>query len=123
MTLIYNRAFVTIASLNITKTIDFYSKLLQLKPEKYIPNVYAEFDLQQLRLAIFRPKIDNITEFNNSQGSGMSICLEVVDLAKAIAFLTEIGYPPSGDITTASHGKEIYAYDPSGNRLILYQKN
>ena len=123
MTLIYNRAFVTIATLDITKTIDFYSKLLQLKPEKYIPNVYAEFDLPQLHLAIFQPKIDHITEFNNSQGSGMSICLEVIDLANAIAFLTEIGYPPSGDIITASHGQEIYAYDPAGNRLILYQKN
>ncbi len=123
MVLTYNRAYIAIAALDITKTIDFYSKLLQLKPEKYIPNVYAEFDLQQLRLAIFQPKIDNITEFNNSQGSGMSICLEVVDLENAIAFLSEIGYPPSGNIVTASHGKELYVYDPSGNRIILYQKN
>ncbi len=123
MALTYTRAYIAIAALDITKTVDFYSKLLQLKPEKYLPNVYAEFDSKYLRLAIFKPKIDNITEFNNSQGSGMSICLEVVDLEDAIAFLTEIGYPPSGDIVTASHGKEIYAYDPPGNRLILYQKN
>ena len=123
MALTYTRGYIAIAALDITKTVDFYSKLLQLKPEKYLPNVYAEFDYEQLRLAIFKPKIDNITEFNNSQGSGMSICLEVVFLANAIAFLTEIGYPPSGDIITASHGKEIYAYDPAGNRLILYQKN
>ena len=123
MTLTYNRAYIAIAALDITKTIDFYSKLLQLKPENYIPNVYAEFDCQQFRLAIFQPKIDNIAEFNNSKGSGLSICLEVVDLEAAIAFLIEIGYPTSGDIVTASHGQEIYVYDPSGNRIILYQKN
>ena len=123
MTFTYNRAYIAIASTNITKTIDFYSKLLQLEPEKYNPNVYAEFVYKQLRLAIFKPKIDNINEFNNSQGSGMSICLEVDDLEDAIAFLTEIGYPPSDNIVTSSHGKELYVYDPSGNRIILYQKN
>ncbi|MGL4502923.1 MAG: glyoxalase, partial [Planktothrix sp.] len=26
-----------------------------------------------------------------------------------------------GEIITAAHGREIYAYDPMGNRLILYQ--
>ena len=121
--LTYNRAYIAIASTNITKTVDFYSKLLQLKPEKYLTNVYAEFDYQQLRIAIFKPKIDNIAEFNNSQGSGMSICLEVADLENAIAFLTVIGYPPANDIIVSSHGKELYVYDPSGNRIILYQKN
>ena len=123
MTLTYTRAYIAIAALDITKTIDFYSKLLQLKPEKYLPNVYAEFDYEQLRLAIFKPKIDNITEFNNFQGSGMSICLEVDDLENAISFLTAIGYPSSDNIVTSSHGKELYVYDPSGNRIILYQKN
>ena len=53
----------------------------------------------------------------------MSICLEVDDLKDAIAFLTEIGYPSSGDIIVSSHGKELYVYDPSGNRIILYQKH
>ncbi|MGK7897757.1 MAG: VOC family protein [Xenococcus sp. (in: cyanobacteria)] len=123
MNLTYNRAYIAIASTNITKTVDFYSKLLQLEPEKYAPNIYAEFAHQQLRLAIFKPKIDNITEFNNSQGSAMSICLEVTDLENAIAFLKSIGYPPNNDVIVSSHGKELYVYDPSGNRIILYQKN
>ncbi|MBA2747243.1 MAG: hypothetical protein H0U45_00545 [Tatlockia sp.] len=51
----------------------------------------------------------------------MSLCLEVEDLASAIAYLINIGYPPPGEIVTASHGKEIYACDPDGNRLILHQ--
>ena len=119
----YTRAYIAIAALDITEMVNFYSKLLELEPEKYLPNIYAEFDLPQLRLAIFKPKIENVSEFDNSKSSGMSICLEVVNIENAIAFFTKIGYPISGDIITASHGKEIYAYDPAGNRLIIYQKN
>ena len=52
---------------------------------------------------------------------GMSLCLEVKDLEGAIAHLVAIGYPTSGEIIVASHGREIYAYDPAGNRLILHQ--
>jgi hypothetical protein len=32
-------------------------------------------------------------------------------------------YAPPGEITTASHGREIYAYDPNSNRLILHESN
>jgi hypothetical protein len=51
----------------------------------------------------------------------MSLCVEVADLDAAIARLVAIGYPPPGDMLTASHGREIYAYDPDGNRLILHE--
>ncbi|MHC5860203.1 VOC family protein [Nostoc sp.] len=53
--------------------------------------------------------------------SKISLCLEVSNLEDAIAHLTSLGYPPPGEISIASHGKEIYAYDPDGNRLILHQ--
>ena len=83
----YNRVFVAIAATDISQTIDFYGKLLQLEPEKYIPNVYAEFTFQQFAIAIFQPSPNNLDEFNNSQGSSMSLCLEVPDLEAAIAFI------------------------------------
>ncbi len=53
----------------------------------------------------------------------MSLCLEVSNLEDAIAHLKTLGYPPPGNISIASHGREIYAYDPDGNRLILHQNN
>ena len=121
MTFNYTDAFITIATTDLEKAIAFYSQLLNQKPQPYIPNVYAEFQLKSWRLAIFKPKKDNKAEFNNSRYSGMSICLEVEDLSAAIAHLTQMGYPPSGDITVASHGSEIYVYDPMYNRLILHQ--
>lgn len=121
MTFDYTNAFITIATPNLEKAIAFYSQLLNQQPQPYILNVYAEFQLTSLRLAIFKPKKDNEAEFNNSRYSGMSICLEVEDLSAAIAHLTQMGYPPSGDVKVASHGQEIYAYDPMFNRLILHQ--
>jgi predicted enzyme related to lactoylglutathione lyase len=114
-------AFVTIATVNFDLVVDFYTQLLGSMPHPYLPEVYAEFTIGGLRLGIFAPKASNRHEFSNSSQSGMSVCLEVENLAGAIDLLTQIGYPPSGEITTASHGCEIYAYDPDGNRLILHQ--
>jgi hypothetical protein len=101
--------------------VQFYAQLLEQEPKSYIPKVYAEFQLSGLRLGIFNPKENHRAEFEHSAQSSMSLCLEVNDLEEAIAHLTRLGYPPPGEITTASHGREIYAYDPDRNRLILHQ--
>ena len=119
----YREAFVTLAATELETLVQFYAQLLNQEPMPYIPNVYAEFQLSGLRLAIFKPKENHQHEFADSIQSGMSLCLEVNDLEDAIAFLTRLGYPPPGDITTASHGREIYAYDSQRNRLILHQSS
>ena len=121
MTLIYTKAFLTIAAPEIKILVKFYSQLLGQEPHLYIPNIYAEFDLIGLRLGIFQPKKESPVEFANAVNSVMSICLEVEDLELAVAHLNTMGYPPPGKIMVASHGQEIYAYDPLGNRLILHQ--
>ncbi|WP_330219970.1 VOC family protein [Chroogloeocystis siderophila] len=110
------------AANDLEKLVLFYSNLLNLTPQQYTPNRYAEFKLPGLRLGIFRPKQSHEAEFKNSS-SAMSLCLEVNHLENAIARLTHLGYPPPGEIITASHGKEIYAYDSEGNRLILHQSS
>ena len=114
-------AFVTLAALEFEPLVEFYRQLLLQAPQPYSPERYAEFQLPGLRLGLFNPKPDHQAEFNQSAGAGMSLCLEVADLEGAIAHLTQLGYPPPGPITTASHGREIYGYDPAGNRLILHQ--
>jgi hypothetical protein len=117
----YTNAFVTIASINCDNLVDFYTKFLVQKPVVLVTNVYAEFDLVGMRLGIFKPKNINESEFADVSKSKMSLCLEVSNLEDAIAHLTALGYPPPGKISIASHGREIYAYDPDGNRLILHQ--
>jgi predicted enzyme related to lactoylglutathione lyase len=117
----YTEALVTIATLSFDQLVNFYINLLNQKPVTYIPNVYAELLIPGCRLGIFQPKKTHISEFTNSAKSTISLCLEVKDLEAAIAHLTNLGYPPPGEISIASHGREIYAYDPDGNRIILHQ--
>jgi predicted enzyme related to lactoylglutathione lyase len=114
-------AFLTIATIDFDRLVAFYQGLSTQEPKPLIPNVYAEFNFSGLRLAIFRPKDSNASEFNHSANSSMSICLEVDSLEAVIEKLKELGHAPQREIMTASHGREIYAYDPIGNRLILHQ--
>lgn len=112
--------FVALSSPQVAAVSDFYQKLLDVPPKVNAPS-YAEFQLKGLRLAIFSPKAENAPEFEGRSSGAMSLCLEVTDLKAAIAHLTTLGYPPPNDIMHTSHGQEIYAYDPDGNRLILHQ--
>jgi catechol 2,3-dioxygenase-like lactoylglutathione lyase family enzyme len=114
-------AFVTIATINFDIIVDFYTQFLGSVPQPYLPQVYAEFSIAGLRLGIFAPKVDRQAEFSQPRQSGMSLCLEVESLEDSIGILAQLGYRPAGEITTASHGREIYADDPDGNRLILHQ--
>ena len=113
-------AWVTLAASEFNRAIEFYGRLLD-QPTSLIPNVYAEFQLPGLRLGIYKPKQNE--PLLAIPFPAVSLCLEVEDLEAAIAHLTQLGYPPPGEILTSSHGREIYAYDPDGNRLILYQRS
>ena len=121
MSFLYSAALVTLADLNNEVLVKFYTKFLDLEPNPYIPNTYAEFQLPGLRLGIFKPKDSHKSEFSGIGKNGMSLCLEVSDIEIAIARIWTLGCPPPGEIITASHGREIYAFDPAGNRLILHQ--
>ncbi len=114
-------ALVTIASINFDSIVDFYTQFLGSAPQSHMPSVYAEFSIAGLRLGIFCPKSSHRDEFGQPSQSGLSLCLEVESLEHSIDRLSQLGYPPPGEITTASHGREIYAYDPDGNRIVLHQ--
>lgn len=121
MSLGCTEAFVAIAAQDWPRAIAFYQALLDQSPQPYRENVYAEFHLPGLRLGIFKPGAQHRAEFAQPAQSALSLCLEVTDLEGAIAHLTHLGYPPPQPIVAASHGREVYAYDPEGNRLILHQ--
>lgn len=121
MTFQFHDALVTLAVDDTETLVKFYTKLLEQEPKPYLPTIYAEFQLSGLRLGIFKPKDNHRAEFDNCVKTAISLCLEVDNLEEAIAHLASLGYPPPGEIMIASHGREIYAYDPAGNRLILHQ--
>lgn len=114
--------YIALASVRVAEQAEFYRKFLKVTPRPETAK-YAEFQLPGLRLAIFEPKLESRSEFAATGAGPMGFCVEVDDLPRAIAHLTTLGYPPPGEIIHASHGQEIYAYDPDGNRLILHQSS
>ena len=114
-------AFVALATQQLDTIVTFYETLLGGTLRTYTPNLYAELSFPGLRLGIFQPKVENSSEFTAASSGAMSLCLEVKDLDAAVTHLTSSGYPPPESPKTTFHGREIYAYDPDGNRLILHQ--
>ncbi|MEM6425894.1 MAG: VOC family protein [Cyanobacteria bacterium P01_H01_bin.119] len=112
-------AFVALAGQDFPRLVGFYQQLLERAPQPLIPQIYAEFQLPGLRLAIFNPKAGR--EFNGPSSGAMSVCLEVKNLDAAIAHVRQIEGSTLSAMMTASHGREIYLFDPAGNRLILHQ--
>ena len=104
-----------------TGSCHFIAELFGQDPAVWRPGIYAEFALPGLRLGVFQPQVAHQLEFEGRAGS-ISLCLEVSPLEAAIERLNRLGYPPLGAIMTTSHGREIYAYDPAGNRLILHER-
>jgi hypothetical protein len=120
--------FVALADPNGKTLVQFYQALFGQAPVSQVPD-YAEFQLPGLRLGIFKPKSSHTLEFAAQTGN-MSLCLEVEQLEGAIAAieqayletpLTAFDHLLPGEIIAASHGREVYAYDPVGNRLILHE--
>jgi hypothetical protein len=121
MNLQCSTVFVALADWEGGELNAFYQALFEQEPSIKIPQVYTEFQLPGIRLGLFNPKAEQRTEFVAQSSGGMSLCLEVEHLEQAIAHITHLGYPPPGHIQQASHGREIYAYDPCGNRLIFHE--
>ncbi len=121
MGLNYTTCFVAIADRDGHTLKQFYQALLEQSPVVDIPNVYTEFRLAGLRLGLFKPSTAHQVEFESPSSGSVSLCFEVENIESAVIHLTTLGYPPPGQIQQASHGREIYAYDPQGNRLILHE--
>lgn len=121
----YQRAWITIAPTDFPKSCNFYQQLLGKVPDRTMTKsgnpdelIYAEFQLVGLTIGLYQPKTPQ-----THGTSSLSLCFQVENLKAAIELVTNLGYPPPGEIMTPSHGKEVYAYDPDGNRLILYEQN
>ena len=121
--IVCSKAFVVLATKRLNKSSKFYETLLDASPLIFRADIYAEFEIAGLKLGIFQPREEHSAEFASPEKAAMSLCLEVKDLEAAIAHLTALGYPPRSPIIEASHGRELYAYDPDGNRLILHQSH
>ena len=112
---------LTIATQQLSVLMGFYQNLLQRAPTLHQPGIYGEFALDGVRLGIFQTQPEHWAEFDGPTSGALSLCVAVDDLDGAISHLHQLGYRPPGSIRLASHGREIYGYDPDGNRIILYE--
>ena len=119
------RILITFAAIDLEAIVSFYRQILGKNPDVYQSDRYAEFNLDHCCLGLFKPHPDHAQTFAPAATSPFSLCLQVPDLESAILVLTQAGatLDPLAKTIVSSHGQEIYAYDPLGNRIILYQAN
>jgi predicted enzyme related to lactoylglutathione lyase len=119
----FSRSWLAIAVQSLTGSVQFYQTLLGDGAIFRQTGKYVEFDLGDLRLGLFEPKPESASEFDQRGQNPMSLCLAVTDLDQTLAQLAAQSLipdqPPS--IYLASHGQELYLFDPDGNRIILYE--
>lgn len=116
--MLYSHAFVSLAAPQWQRSIAFYQALLAQPPQSLQPDRYGVFDLGGWQLAIYRPKVDELGP--QAVYPALSLCFQVPDLDQTLAHLSRLNLDPE-PIQTASHGREVYLYDPDGNRIILYE--
>lgn len=117
----YRHVFLTLASPNLERLVPFYQALFHQPPQPYQPGRYAEFHLPALTLALFQPAADQGESFAASPHPTLALCFEVPSLTLALATCTALGCTAPAPIRHASHGQEVYVYDPDGNRIILHE--
>jgi catechol 2,3-dioxygenase-like lactoylglutathione lyase family enzyme len=121
MDFVITRSLVTIAAIDWAATLSFYQDLLQQAPPALQPDRYAEFQLTDCRIALYAPRA---TETPIPQPyPSLSLCLHVQSLEGAIVQLQSRNITIPEGIQHSGHGREIYIYDPNGNRIILYEPN
>jgi len=116
----YRHVFLTLASPNLDRLVSFYQALFNQPPHPHQPGRYAEFRLPALTLGLFQPAADQGAAFVPRPNPTLALCLEVPSLDQAIATCTALGCTVPEPIRHASHGQEVYVYDPDGNRIILH---
>ena len=98
---------------NWQKTVDFYRtglKLLVLSSNEW----FVEFKLNEMsRLSVVN---EARTSIDSSEGRGITVSLQVVDIEQTRAELSEAGIT-STPIREIWGAKTIYVHDPEGNRL------
>ena len=124
MAIDYTEVFVAIGSENFDKAVAFYAAILGRGPDERTRDIHVAFHLPGFRLAIFKPRATHTDFFRNSpdRHSGLSLVLRVTSVERAAAELIRLGAPSPSPVIQTSLGREVYGYDPDGNRLILVQR-
>lgn len=123
----FTEVFAAIGANDYPATVNFYRTLFGREPDERVRATYVAFRLPGLHLGIFEPRPQNRPDFANpaeSQGHGsLNLVLSVPDADQARSALAALNPArPPGLIQPTRDGREFYAYDPEGNRLIVVER-
>ena len=102
------------------ETVDFYKYRLQLEVTTAL-DWFVEFKLNETaRLSIADA---TRTSMEACKGKGITIAMEVEDIASSHVFLEQAGLHPQAIRDHACGAKVFYLHDPEGNRLEFWSPN
>ncbi|WP_338461102.1 VOC family protein [Synechococcus elongatus IITB7] len=111
---------MTLAVQNLVVMQAFYTALLGSDPQVVWADRYAGFQIHGQRLGLFRPRREECDRWRSAQGA-WSLCLYVPDLEAACQTVLAAGGQIESAAIAETYGRECYARDPEGNRLLLCQ--
>lgn len=111
---------ITLAVQNLAVMQTFYSALLGVMPHLAVSDRYVGFAVNGQRLGLFRPRQSEQQDWRSTPGA-WSLCLYVPDLQAACQTVLSAGGHIATKAIAEDYGRECYAQDPEGNRLILCQ--
>jgi catechol 2,3-dioxygenase-like lactoylglutathione lyase family enzyme len=114
------KTHLSLATNDLAKSVEFYSTLLDARPQKVLPD-YALFVTEQPPLEL---ALDLTTSVSPSLDSHFGICVETVeDVERAIARLQVAGLASSIERERTccyANQTKVWATDPAGRRWELY---
>lgn len=122
MAIQFTDAFTAIVSENFDATIAFSTAVLGREPAdagrpgRILP-------AGGFLPAIFRPRVGGAADFRNrhKRGGGLGLVLRGTDVERAaVEHMRLSGLEPS-QVMESSNVREVYGYDPDGNRIILVE--
>ena len=107
-------AFISYPVRDLKKAVEFYQKLLEIKP-LFLREDWAEFELDGQRFAL--QKVNEL----NPQKAGATLYFKAEPLEKHIARLERIGAKLIGAPEFYSYGTLVRFHDYDGNIFGLYE--
>jgi predicted enzyme related to lactoylglutathione lyase len=102
------------------ETVAFYKSQLKLEVTASL-EWFVEFKLNETsRLSIAN---EARTSMDSNDGKGITIAMEVDDIAETYSVLKETGLHPTAIRDHPWGAKVLYIYDPEGNRLEFWTQN
>jgi glyoxylase I family protein len=110
---------------DVSRSVDFYTRLLGLKLDHQNPPAFAQVSIGTLKLILSGPGASGSRPMPDGRhqepGGWNRVLLQVKDLAGSIEILTRTGIRFRNQMEVGPGGKQIQIEDPDGNPVELFE--